>query len=310
MRMIDNAAVLAATDLSNFLACRHRSGLDLAAAMGTLPKPAAPLDVALKQLREKGAAHERAYVEYLRAQGLTVVEIPVDASPDERVSQTVVALKSGADVICQGAFAGQGWIGYADVLRKLPCPPGMRSSLGDFYYEPYDTKLARETRGGTILQLALYADLLGEIQGVMPERFFVVIPGKNFIVQAYRLADYAAYFRMVRARMLRVLEKGAEVLLTETYPDPVEHCDVCRWWERCNKRRRDDDHLSFIAGVGLSQRTELVSHGVTTLAATAAMPVPVTFKPSRGTAETYNRIAEQAHVQLEQRTKKEPIFNV
>ena len=310
MRITDKAAVLAATDLSNFLACQHRSALDLAAAMGKLGVPAAPLDVALKLLREKGAAHERAYVEHLRAQGLPVVEIQVDAAPDERVSQTVIALKSGADVICQGAFAGQGWIGYADVLRKEPCPPGIRSSLGDFYYEPYDTKLARETRGGTILQLALYADLLGEIQGVTPERFFVVTPGKDFIVQEYRLADYAAYFRMVRTRMLRVLEKGAEVLLTETYPDPVEHCDVCRWWERCDKRRRDDDHLSFIAGVGLSQRTELVSHGVTTLAAAATMPVPITFKPSRGTTETYDRIAEQAQVQLDQRTKKEPIFKV
>ena len=127
MRIIDNAAVLAATDLSNFLACQHRSALDLAAAMGTLRKPAAPLDVALKLLQEKGAAHERAYVDHLRAQGLAVVEIPVDAAPDERVSLTVAALTSGADVICQGAFAGQGqgqgqgWIGYADVLRKDIC---------------------------------------------------------------------------------------------------------------------------------------------------------------------------------------------
>ena len=61
--------------------------------MGKLGVPATPLDVALKLLREKGAAHERAYVEHLRAQGLTVVEIQVDAAPDERVSQTVVALK-------------------------------------------------------------------------------------------------------------------------------------------------------------------------------------------------------------------------
>jgi uncharacterized protein len=307
----DKATVLAATDLSNFLACRHRSALDLAVAMGQLQPPAALLDVALKRLWEKGAAHERAYVEYLCGLGLSIVEISGDGAADERVSQTIAALKSGADVICQGAFAGQGWMGYADVLRKEPCPPGMRSTLGDFYYEPYDTKLARETRGGTILQLALYADLLGDIQGVMPERFFVVTPGKdNFNVQAYRLADYAAYFRMVRARMLAVLGKGPEVLLGETYPDPVEHCDICRWWERCNKRRRDDDHLSFIAGVGLSQRTELVSHGVKTLAAAAAMPVPVTFKPSRGTTDTYNRIAEQARVQLEQRTKKEPVFKL
>src|SRR5262245_19705311 len=118
MQMTDNVAVLAATDLSNFLACGHRSALDLAAALGKLAKPAAKLDLALKLLRETGPEHERAYVEHLRSQGLTVVEIPRDAGPEEeRVSQTVVALKSGADVICQGAFAGQGWIGYADVLR-------------------------------------------------------------------------------------------------------------------------------------------------------------------------------------------------
>src|SRR6185503_6891946 len=98
MRMIDNAAVLAATDLSNFLACQHRSALDLAAAMGKLRKPSAPLDVPLKLLQERGAAHERAYVEHLRAQGLTIVEIPVNAAPDERVSQTVAALKSGAEI--------------------------------------------------------------------------------------------------------------------------------------------------------------------------------------------------------------------
>ena len=185
----------------------------------------------------------------------------------------------------------------------------MRSSLGDFYYEPYDTKLARETRGGTILQLALYADLLGEIQGVTPERFFVVTPGKDFIVHPYRLADYAAYFRMVADGCSGYWKRGGSAPGRDL-PHPVEHCDVCRWWERCNKRRRDDDHLSFIAGVGLSQRTELVSHDVTTLAAAATMPVPITFKPSRGTMETYDRIAEQAQVQLDQRTKKEPIFKV
>ena len=74
--------------------------------MGKLKKPASPLDVALKLLQEKGAAHERAYVQHLRAKGLTIVEIPDDAESDERISETVAALKSGADVICQGAFAG------------------------------------------------------------------------------------------------------------------------------------------------------------------------------------------------------------
>ena len=49
---------------------------------------------------------------------------------------------------------------------------------------------------------------------------------------------------------------------------------------------------------------------MTTLAGAAALPRPVAFKPSRGARETYDRIAEQAEVQLRQRVKNEPVFNV
>ena len=40
-----------------------------------------------------------------------------------------------------------------------------------------DTKLARDTRAGTILQLGLYSAMLAEIQGLTPEQFHVVVPG-------------------------------------------------------------------------------------------------------------------------------------
>jgi predicted RecB family nuclease len=163
-----------------------------------------------------------------------------------------------------------------------------------------------ETRGGTILQLALYADLLTQAQGVVPERFFVVAPGAPFAIHEYRLADYAAYVRLVRSRMLDAMATGPDKLLSRSYPEPVEHCDVCPWWQRCDEQRRTDDHLSFVAGIRASQRVELVAQGVTTLAAAAALPVPVTFKPSRGSSDTYDRIVEQAQVQHEQRVSGRP----
>ncbi len=313
MQLTDNSLLLAATDLSTFLSCQHCTALDLAAATGSLVKPPARFDMAIRLLRQRGTEHELAYVEHLRGQGLQVVEIPSKEkeSPDRRVAATTAALQSGADVVYQGVFAGDGWFGIADILRKVPCPPGAPSKLGDFQYEPYDTKLARETRGGTILQLALYADLLAEVQGVAPQRFFVVTPGADpFAIHEYRLADYAAYFRMIRANMLAVIAQGADAAIAQSYPEPTEHCDVCRWWERCEKRRRSDDHLSFIAGAGRSQRTELAAQNVPTLAAAAALPVPVAFKPSRGSRETFNRIGEQAQVQLEQRTRNAPVFRV
>jgi uncharacterized protein len=230
VRTTANGLVLAATDLSNFLACPHRSALDFAAALGQIAAPDSLLDAHTRLLRERGEAHERAYVQYLRNKGLNVVEVPQDGTLDSRVEATIAALASGVDVVYQGAFAGPGWVGYADILRKVPSAPGSRSAFGDFHYEPHDTKLARETRGGTILQLALYADLLGQVQGLSPERFFVVAPGAPFTIHEYRVADYMAYVRLVRRRMLDALASGPEALLARSYPEPVEHCDVCRWW--------------------------------------------------------------------------------
>lgn len=307
MHTTDSGLILAATDLSNFLACPHRTVLDLAVAHGRLPQPESLLDAYTRRLRERGAEHERAYLQYLRSEGLHVVEVLPHGSPGSRVAATVEALQSGADVVYQAAFAGDGWIGYADILRKVPAAPGVRSAFGDFQYEPYDTKLARETRGGTILQLALYADLLGAVQGLPPKRFFVVAPGDPFTVSEYRTHEYCAYVRFVRRRLLDSLKADPDQLLAASYPEPNEHCSVCRWWRRCESRWRADDHLSFIAGTSRAQREELTAQGVSTLAAAAALPVPVPFKPSRGSRETYDHIVEQAQVQFEQRVNGKPV---
>ena len=85
------------------------------------------------------------------------------------------------------------------------------------------------------------------------------------------------------------------------YPDPCDHCAVCRWWVGCNERRRKDDHLSFVAGLGRAHRLELAQHDVTTLRALAEVPLPIPFQPDRGSRDTYTRLREQARLQLEQR---------
>ena len=73
-----------------------------------------------------------------------------------------------------------------------------------------DTKLARETKAGTILQLCLYSDLLTELQGLAPEFMYVVAPWSGFEPHRYRFADYAAYFRKVK-RGLRTALAEREV---------------------------------------------------------------------------------------------------
>jgi uncharacterized protein len=85
------------------------------------------------------------------------------------------------------------------------------------------------------------------------------------------------------------------------YPDPVPHCDICDWQRQCERQLRKDDHLSFVAGLGRLHTKELTTQGITTLASFAAAPVPLTFKPPAARLKTYERLREQARLQLQQR---------
>ncbi len=302
MHVDANRLHLSPTDLSSFLGCRHRTGLDLAVAHRVLAKPEWN-DPTVQALRERGARHERAYVDSLRARGLEVIEIDQERHADARVAATLDAMRNGAAVIVQAALENGEWTGYADVLHRVEAP----SALGDWSYEPYDTKLARETRGGTILQLATYVDLLERLQGVRPERLHVVTPAA---IHTYRFADFAAYFRLVRRQFLDTLALGHDDVRETHYPEPVEQCEVCRWWLRCNAQRRRDDHLSFIAGITRLHRQELTLQRYPTLAAAAAMPVPIAFTPVRGSRDAYARIREQARLQHVQRSALQPVHEM
>ena len=76
MRTTDSGLILAATDVSNFLACLHRTALDVAAAHVQLTPPASAVAAYTHRLRTRGETHERAYLQHLRDQGLSAGEIP------------------------------------------------------------------------------------------------------------------------------------------------------------------------------------------------------------------------------------------
>jgi predicted RecB family nuclease len=280
---------LSASDLAGHLNCRHLTGLDLAVAKGELSKPLV-WDPVLELLAERGTRHERNYVEHLRAGGLQIAEIDGVGIDSASAARTLDAMKAGTPVIVQGALQTGRWSGRVDILRRVETP----SALGPWSYEVVDTKLARETKGNTVLQISLYSDLLAGAQGRVPDSAFVVAPETGFAPQEFRIADYAAYYRRVKDSLERaVAEDGLA-----GYPDPKPHCDICRWRAQCDTRRRTDDHLSLVAGISKTQIGELGKHGVGTTAALAAVVLPLSWKPERGAAQSYERIREQARLQV------------
>jgi len=297
---VESHLQLSASDLVGHLNCHHLTQLNLQVANGARGKPDL-WDPSLEILWERGAAHERAYVEHLRESGRRIVEIEGVGITPALAEQTLDAIRAGADVIVQAAFLDGIWSGRADVLLRVDA----KSELGDWSYEVADTKLARETKGGTVLQLCLYSDLLAKVQGRAPEFMHVVTPASDFKPISYRMAAYAAYYRQVRRALEQTL--GAKYGAV-TYPDPREHCDICRWRVECEKRRRADDHLSLVAGISGTQISELTKRNVHTLAELACVPVPLPWKPERGLAQSVERSREQARMQLEGRLAKKALF--
>lgn len=279
--------MLTPTQVSTHLACAHYTQLERKRRAGELDVEFVP-DPRLEAMRERGAQHERAYIERLRNARMSIVDLRERRDPRDTLS----AMRDGVQVIVQAPLGNDHFAGIADVLLKVDAP----SALGVFSYEPADTKLARETRAGTILQLCTYCEMLASMQGKRPDRFHVVTPIKE---EAFRTADLAAYFRLVRSRFASAV---TEMPAPQSYPDPVPHCDVCKYWKHCDDHRRRDDHPSLIADIRSAHTREFQRQGVLTLAAIAECEGRLPTDPARGNRSTFARLGHQAKLQLQARS--------
>ncbi len=301
MRLADSELLLSATDLAGYLGCQHLTRLERLRALRRIEPPRWQ-DPMADVLRERGLAHEAAYLEHLRAgEGRDVLRFESPALSEAGAAATLEAMRRGVGAIAQAPLVRGRWRGIADVLLRVEEP----SALGTWSYVPADTKLAVETRGGTVLQLCLYSDLLGDLQGRLPDEMLVVVPGRVAHPERFRTRDFLAYYRRLRAALEAALD--APGALDRTYPEPVPQCEICRWWPRCDRERRADDHVSLVAGVTHLQRRELEPLGIATLTALAGARLPLDPRPARGSPESYARAHHQARVQLHSRGRPKPV---
>ncbi|HEX7950522.1 MAG TPA: TM0106 family RecB-like putative nuclease, partial [Candidatus Limnocylindrales bacterium] len=317
MDRIDGQPVYSATDLVAYLACEHLTQLERAALAGLVERPIRN-DPELDVIRRRGFEHERRFLDDLRADGRNAVTIELDGSVADRgeelraaASRTIEAMAAGADVVYQATFFNGIFRGHADFLLRVEAPD-RPSRWGPYHYQVADTKLARHVKASAVLQICSYVDQLEAIQGVRPEWLHVALGGSARTVERLRVNDYMAYYRSARDRFLRAMadETPAAYPPTGTYPEPVEHCEVCRWAAMCAARRRADDHLSLVAGISGRQRRALSERGVTTLEALGELPLPMTPRLEGTSAGALLRVREQARIQLEGRRELWPRYEL
>jgi predicted RecB family nuclease len=259
-RLDDGSPVLYASDLTNHLACSHLSQQKRAIAMGERGKPKPADDPHAELLQERGNEYEAEQLAAL-SEGRTVANLKTDRFPRTREEmeaareRTRAAIEAGHDVIYQPFLFDGRWAGLADFLIRV-----------DGHYEVHDTKLARQVKAQNVHQLSLYNRLLAELQGFDPHTAHLILGDGS--VETIDLRRYAALHRRLVGRVEQVMLGPA----VETYPEPVPFCAICSLSFECNQRRRDDDHLSFVAGARRDHRDKLEPLGIDTLAELAAAP--------------------------------------
>ncbi|HKO93517.1 MAG TPA: TM0106 family RecB-like putative nuclease, partial [Polyangiaceae bacterium] len=293
---------LSATQLSGFFECQHLTWRELAVARGEQRRPGQN-ELERWMLEYRGHAHEARLLEWYRQQGLEVVELPAVPSGNAEAlaraaEATLAALERGADVVYQATLQLGAWTGRPDFLTKVPG----RGRWGDFHYEVVDAKLAQHAQARAIIQLCDYTEQLSVLQGVLPARFWIAIGGSSATQELrapleLRTLDYLAYYRQAKARFEAFITDSD---VSEPYPEPVEHCDVCRWWKECETRRRADDHLALVAGCTRRQRDRLDGAGIRTMTALAGIG-PEQGVPGIEPAPLV-RLREQARLQVAARS--------
>ncbi len=299
MQLIDDRLVYSATDLVAFLECRHLANLERAVALRHLKRPYRD-DPVLDRMARRGREYEERFLEALRAQNLQIKEIrpPDTVSPSRAVesehAETLRAMREGVDVIYQAVLLGDRRLGYADFLRRVETP----SNLGAWSYEVWDTKLARKPTASAVLQIGMYSDLLGAMQGRQPDRMHLALGGVERQTESLRVADYAAYCRLVARELEGMLDDPEPAVPVTSKPEPVGHCDFCRWSQACRDQWRREDDLALVANLTTRQRRALHTVGVTTRRGLANPSPPLPDRLDGVSQESLAGAQAQANIQV------------
>lgn len=288
MQKINGTIFYSASDIVNFLDCEHRITLDLINLETPLPQVADVEEAVLYQT--KGTAHETAYVDHLRQNTASFVDIsPVTDDIDLATKKTREAMYAGAELIYQATLLEGAFLGHADLLKKVPS----QSGLGNYGYEVVDTKLSRNVKARYIIQLCFYSELVAGIQQKDPSMMHIVFgDGRE---ESFRYADFSRYYRTLKEQFKRMVQEKAN----DTYPEVCESCGYCRWRDLCNERWNEDDHLNQIADITRLQIKKLHNAGITTLGALAKLKENV--KIPKMASETLLKLRHQALLQLKKR---------
>lgn len=297
MQIVDGNLFFAPSDLITYMESPFASHMERHRLMDrSVSELMDPTDAMLKALQDKGIEHEDDFLKTLRSEHKSVVEID-RASSDVMQARTKTAMEDGADVIAQAYLQLDNFGGLADFLVKVPGD----STLGDFHYEIWDTKLSKKMKPYFAIQLCCYAEMIEHMQGVKPVNVAIVL-GDNTNT-ALKVRDYFGYYSALKAAFLEFHDQWAP----ENPPDPAESSTHGRWSEHAAKLLEDRRHLSLVANITGAQIKRLEAAEITTVDDLANSGQDQISKLNR---DIFHRLKAQAKIQIESEGKETPLHRV
>jgi predicted RecB family nuclease len=198
-----------------------------------------------------GNEHETAFVQTLAAEGRDVADMKGSRS----LQATMDQMRAGREIIYQARLELGEFAGFADFLVRVEGT----SELGSYYYEVWDTKLARNLKPYFAIQLCCYAEMLEVLQGRLPPEFGVVLGSGDR--QKLKTDDYFFYYRAIKRAFL----DQQYSFRAEDPPLFPGLADYGHWTGYVTQMLNERDDLSLIANIRTVQIKKLHATGITTV---------------------------------------------
>jgi len=288
MKIRNNKVLYSPSDLNNFVSCNYHIKNDLLAKELKLQKKELTADV--KLWIKYGEEHEKKYLEVLKKKYKPNITINPSGTDEERYKNTVDAMKKGFKLINKAFFVDKNFRGEADFLLRID----KKSTLGDFSYEVYDTKITRNLKPKHILQITGYSYFISLVQGSLPSKMYLIDGLQK--INEYKVEEFFDYFLYTKNNFEELLEKAKKIKL---YPEKCSFCNLCSWQEECEKIWNKDNYINQVCGIKASQVQKLKKEKIFSIADLSKI-TPTKIK-SKINPNTKIKLVSQAKLQEEKR---------
>ena len=243
---------------------------------------------------EKGLIHEKDYFNELSKKYKKIKNIKKlkDLSKEEKIKETIQALKNGYELVYGGWLASGNWRGELDFLEINKT---VKSNFGDWSYEIIDTKNTSKVKKDHIYQISLYSFLLKEAQGILPKNFYILLKDKK--KEIVRIGEVYDIFLEQKLSFENFVKND----LNRKKLEKVSYCSYRDLQEFCEKEWINKKHLNQVLGNNKNNIKRLNEAGIKNFSELSKLDPKKKIEGLKD--ETKIKLINQAKLQIDAHTE-------